>query len=343
MADHASPPHPEPNPTLRGYLDEWLGLQETQVQPSTWSSYRSILDRYVLAHLGDAVLADLDGRRLTRLYQHLLRAGGKDARPLSIRTVRYVHAVLHKALGDAVRDGLLPANPSDPATLPKHHPERADELGADQEVNAWSAEELRAFLDATHDHPRHPLWLVAAATGLRRGELLGLAWDAVDLHARTLVVRRALSVVRRHVSLKPPKTSQARTLTLDARTTAALAARREAQHAEAQREGPCWHNAWDLVFTGRSGLALSPDVVSRWFRDAVRAAGLRPLRLHDLRHTHATLMLQAGVPVKVVSERLGHASVQLTLDVYAHVLPAMDADAVDRFAAHAWGADTRNR
>lgn len=94
---------------------------------------------------------------------------------------------------------------------------------------------------------------------------------------------------------------------------------------------------WNLVFTGRSELPLNPDVVSRWFREAVQAAGVRPVGLHDLRHTHATLMLQAGVPVKVVSERLGHASVQLTLDVYARVLPAMDADAVDRFAAHAWG------
>lgn len=150
-------------------------------------SYRSILDRYVLPRLGDAALADLNGRRLTRLYQQLLRSGGREQRPLSIRTVRYVHATLHKALGDGVRDGLLTANPSDRATLPKLHPERADKLGADQEVNAWTAEELRAFLEATREHPRHPLWLVAAARGLRRGELLGLAWDAdLDVYAHVL-------------------------------------------------------------------------------------------------------------------------------------------------------------
>jgi integrase len=106
--------------------------------------------------------------------------------------------------------------------------------------------------------------------------------------------------------------------------------------ADAARLGPTHHNGWNLVFTADSGVPLTPDVVSRWFREAAEAAGVRSIRLHDLRHTHATLMLAAGVPVKVVSQRLGHASVQLTLDVYAHVLPAMDADAVQRFTDFVW-------
>jgi integrase len=143
-------------------------------------------------------------------------------------------------------------------------------------------------------------------------------------------------VVRRHQRLKAPKTSQARTLTLDERAVAALAEQRERQRADAARLGPTHHNGWNLVFTADSGVPLTPDVVSRWFREAAEAAGVRSIRLHDLRHTHATLMLAAGVPVKVVSQRLGHASVQLTLDVYAHVLPAMDADAVQRFTDFVW-------
>lgn len=337
MAEPAAPlSDPDAAVTLRAYLAEWLELQTTQLQPSTWSSYQSVLGRYVLAHLGDTALADLDGRTLTRLYQQLLRSGGRDGRALSLRTVRYVHQILRKALSDGVRDGVLASNPADRAMLPKLHPERADELGDDQEVTAWSAAELRAFLAATEGRPRHPLWVTAAATGLRRGELLGLSWDAVDLDARTLVVKRALSVVRRHVRLKPPKTSQARTVTLDEKAVAALADQRQRQQADAASLGPTHHNAWNLVFTAASGVALTPDVVSRWFRADAAAAGVRPIRLHDLRHTHATLMLAAGVPVKVVSERLGHASVQLTLDVYAHVLPAMDADAVQRFADFVW-------
>lgn len=326
-------------PTLRAYVDEWLDLQQTQLQPSTWDSYRAVLSRYLLSHLGDTTLVDLDGRTFTRLYQHLLRAGGRDGRPLSIRTVRYVHQILHKALSDAVRDGLLRTNPSDAATLPKLHPDRVDELGDDQRVDAWSAAQLRAFLAATAGHPRHPLWVTAAGTGLRRGELLGLSWPSVDLDARTLVVRQSLSVVRRHVRLKPPKTVQSRTITFDGRVAAALAAQRAAQRGDADRLGPCHHNAWDLVFAAETGVALTPDVVSRWFRQAVAASGVAPLRLHGLRHTHATLLLQAGVPVKVVSQRLGHASVQLTLDVYAHVLPAMDADAAGRFADFVWDGD----
>lgn len=308
-------------PLLGEYLEGWLEVQRTRLQPSTWESYRGNVQRYLAPAFGDVALDGLTAVRLDGFYARLLTAGGLHGKPLSLRTVRFCHAVLHKALADAVRLDLLVANPTDRATLPRYDP-RTGSTGR-SEVRAWSAEEVRSFLAHVEDHPRRDLWLVAIGTGLRRGELLGLRRRDVDLGARVLSVRRALSVVGGIARLKAPKTSRTRTLRLDAPTTVALGR---------AMTGPC-DPAWELVFGDEAGAPLDPMAITHEFRAMVRTAPVPPLRLHDLRHTHATLMLAAGVPVKVVSERLGHATIALTLDVYAHVLPAMDGDAVERFAA----------
>jgi len=178
--------------------------------------------------------------------------------------------------------------------------------------------------------------MLAAATGMRRGEVLGLRWEDVDLANRSLTVRRALSVVQGHAMLKQPKTSRCRTLRLDGITIAVLEQRGRAQERD-RADAVEWRDHWNLVFTHTDGRHLDPVRVTHAFRRAVLDAPVPRVRLHDLRHTHATLLLQAGVPVKVVSERLGHAQISLTLDIYAHVLPAMDADAADRFAAAVFG------
>lgn len=193
-----------------------------------------------------------------------------------------------------------------------------------REVRSWSADELRAFLDFTADTPLGLVWRLAAATGLRRGEFLGLRWCDVDLDRRTITVRRALTVVDGVARLKRPKTSRTRTLTIDRVTAEALAAHRQAAAVHAGDP------EWDLVFT-EDGRHVDPMRVTLEFRRAVRASGLPTLHLHSLRHTHASLLLAKGVPIKVVSERLGHATVALTLDIYAHVLPAQDGAAADVF------------
>lgn len=162
-----------PAPTLGDYLADWLELQRARLQPSTWESYRHKLDRYVLPRLGGVPLTALDAAALTRLYAHLLRAGGRDGRPLAPRTVKYAAAVVHAALADAVRLGLVDRNVADRAILPRRHPGRG---GAEPlEPATWTAAELRSFLDATAAHRLHVLWVVAAGTGMRRGELLGRA------------------------------------------------------------------------------------------------------------------------------------------------------------------------
>lgn len=321
--------------TVGAYLDEWLELQATRIEPSTWRSYRGTVRRYLQPALGDTPLDGLGVAQLDRLYVTLLHRGGRDGAPLSLRTVRYAHTVLHKALADARKVGLVARNVSDDATLPRIDP-RAVADGRDR-LQTWTAAELRALLASAAGDRLRWLWWIAAGTGMRRGELLGLPWGDVDVDAGTLRVRQALSEVHGRVVLKPPKTGRSRTLHLDAATIAAFRARREEQQRDREERGPCWRNDWDLVFTGRSGQPLVPDSVTRAFRQLVAAAPVAPGTLHRLRHTHATLLLEAGVPVKVVSERLGHATVNLTLNVYAHVLPSMDRDAVERFAAHVHG------
>ena len=309
--------------TVAAWFEEWIAGQRSQLAAATWRGYRGALDRYLLPALGDLALAELHARHLNALYQRMTVEPGVRGRPLGLASVRYVHAVAHKALRDAARLDLILANPADKATVPK----RAQSGAGPREVASWTAEELRAFLRFAAGDPLAALWHLAAATGMRRGELLGLRWSDVELARRTLTVRRALSVVDGSAELKTPKGGRTRTLRIDEVTAGVLATHHQ-QPASVQR-----HGAWDLVFTDGNGGHLDPLAVTGAFRKLVRRSGLPALSLHGLRHTHATLCLGSGVPVKVVSERLGHTQISLTLDVYAHVLPAMDADAAERFAA----------
>ena len=204
-----------------------------------------------------------------------------------------------------------------------------------KEIRAWTAEELRRFLDHTRGTTHHPLWVVAATTGLRRGEVLGLRWDDVDLDQGSMTVRRALSVVRGHARLKQPKTSRCRTLRLDAVTTSVLQERRRDERRDEQ-DAQAWQNEWNLVFTDDRGHHLDPARITHAFRVAVRDAPVPRSRMHDLRHPrHAAA---AGRRTGQGRQRAPRPRTdQLTLDIYAHVLPAMDADAADRFVAVVFG------
>jgi integrase len=322
-------------PSVEAYLDDWLRIHGTQVEASTWEGYRGAVTRYILPTLRDLPLGELSAAHLNQLYLALLTRGGLGGKPLSLRTVRHCHAVLHVALEAAQRLDLIPRNPADHAAVPRRHPIPST-LGRPV-LQVWTAPQLRAFLDHSATDPFHDLYVVAAGTGMRRGELLGLTWADIDLDRRVLRVRQALSMVGRHPELKAPKTRRHRTLAIGPHAADALQRERARQQRHARRLRQRWHNPWDLVFTEPDGRWHAPDALTRAFRRVVATAPVPRIRLHDLRHTHATLMLQAGVPAKVVSERLGHASVRMTLDVYAHVLPVMDSEAVERFTELVYG------
>ena len=319
-----------PLPTLADYLEEWLRARSMALQRSTVASYRQSLDLYIVPRLGNLRLDQIDVRTLDRTYAELLHRGGKHGKPLAPRTVRYAATILRAALEHAVKRGLLDTNPATHATTPRFD-HRGDDPTLD-ELQVWDVEEVRRFLHAIEGDPFEHVWVLALCTGMRRGEVLGLRWEDVDLPERTLHVRRSLSVVDGEARLKPTKTSQDRSLRVGDRVMDVLAERREVQDRQRRECGGGWCDRWGLVFTHSDGHYIDPYEVTVAWRELVRELDLPVIRLHDLRHTHATLLLQAGASLKVVSERLGHSGIELTVDTYLHVLPAMDADAVDRFA-----------
>lgn len=328
--------HVAPNrTTVEQHFTTWHdGLRK---EPSTVASYRKNVRLHVTPYLGALRLEQLTGTRLTKHYRHLEREGRADGQGgLSARTVRYVHTIIHAGLSAAVRDGLVAQNAAGKADPP------SAKAAASPEMRFWKAGELRAFLAqrAAAGDELLPAWSLLASTGMRRGEALALRWGDVDLDGSRLAVRRAATVVKnkgegQEVLVGPPKSGRPRTVDLDEGTVAMLRAHKAARGslslALARDEA--------LVLGDINGKVRHPERFSRRWETAVRQAraaledGLPAIRLHDLRHTHATLLLAAGIPVKVVSERLGHANATITLGVYAHVMPGMQAEAAAKFAA----------
>jgi integrase len=331
--------------TVEAYLTTWLDGLRTERRPSTVASYRKYVRLHVAPYIGGVRLDQLTGAHLTALYRKLEAEGRADGTGgLALRTVRYVHAIVHKALADAVEDGLLAVNPADKSKPPTDKRARA----ASPEMRTWNAAQLRAFLDWSRstDDEGFTSWHLLAMTGLRRGEALALRWSDLDLDRGSASVRRSAVLIKskgmgERIDFAEPKSGKARVIDLDAQTVAVLRAhrlRRATVSLALVRDDA-------LVLSRPDGGVMHPERFSTAFHARVRAAAkalgedaLPVIRLHDLRHLHATLLLAASVPVKVVSERLGHATPVITLTVHAHTMPGMQRDAVERLAEAVFGS-----
>ena len=315
--------------TVKAFLlSEWLPTIKGTLRPTTYASYTMLAKEHIMPKLGNLQLQNLSAGAINTLYAYLAKEGRvRGEGGLSASSVRRVHAVLHRACRDAVRWGRLTVNPVDAADPPKTSAEHSDRLPV------WSSEQLAAFLTHVADDRLFALWRLLAMTGMRRGEALGLQWSCVDMESSTVTICRAWVPVNGVGQMSEPKTRRGRrTIALDPVTLETLRAH-AARQADARFH---WDAAWieaGFVFTGTDGQPLQPWAVSKAFRDHRKAAMLPEIPLHGLRHTYATLALAAGINPRIVSARLGHATVALTLDVYSHVLPQADQEAADRIAA----------
>ena len=312
--------------TVAEYLRRWLTESAApRLSGRSLERTRCIVERHLVPELGGCRLCDLRPLHIQSYLSAARKSGRKNGRGgLAGATLLKHFEVLHSALGQAVRWELIARNPASAVDRPRI------ETRPGQAIRALSGEEVAALLAAaTGDRLYTPI-LVAVTTGLRRGELLALRWSDLDLERATLSVNRALEETGSGVTFKSPKTARSRrTIPLAQTTVRALRDHHRAQAALKLKTGPAYADQ-DLVFATLLGTPWSPSDFSRSFRTFKARHGY-DFRFHDLRHTHASLLLALGVHVKVVQERLGHASVTMTMDTYSHLLPGVQEAAVERF------------
>lgn len=298
--------------TVASLVEMWLQARKAQnLEPTTLDGYRQKL-AHLTKHVGHRKLRSLNGGILTALYGRLSDEG------LSGQSVLHVHRVTHKMLADATRWGYLRSNPAAAADPP-----RTDT----SERPTWSAETAATFLHGVQGHRFHVAWWLALGAGLRRAEVCGLTWSHVDFDNQVLLIRKTLVVVRGHDEWSTPKTQRSRrVVAIDDAVTRVLRDERKRQLELRMADPGSWGSSEDTVLCWDDGRRVHPD---RLTHAHVRAArGIEPyVAFHDLRHTHATLAAAAGVAPNVIKERLGHASVQLTLDRYTHRVDELHREA----------------
>lgn len=309
--------------TVGEYLEEWLWSKQS-LRPSTHASYETHVRRYLVAYLGPVDLGSLRPLHVERMYRELAVRESRGGRPLSAASVRRIHATLMSALNMAVRRGLLDRNPAATVELP-----RADKAN----VETWSSVELSRFLDAIGDDRLHLLYLLLGLVGLRRGEAVALRWSEVDLNRGFLRIERSVVRVGSQAVVGPPKSSSGRrVVAIDDETARRLQWHQCRQRLEALRRTGAALTP-ELVFTTEDGELLDPAYVSRHFDRLIARHGLPRIRLHDLRHTSASIGLESGESLVEVSRRLGHSSISITADTYSHISPLVAKESAERLAA----------
>jgi len=311
--------------TLADYLDRWLtDYVYPNLAPRTAEGYACIVRQHLIPKLGNKSLTQLRPEHLQKYYAEMLESGRHDKTGgLTAQTVRHHHTALHKALQTAVEWGLLNRNVADAVKPPK---------AQKQEMQIWNEGEITTFLETAKTTQYYALFYFALFTGMRRSEILALRWKDVDLSLGQVNVSRSLHQLRdlSYVYQAPKTAKGSRTVALTPSTIKVLKEHREKQWLDYAMMGRQTSDE-DIVFANLDGKPLRPNTITHAWTNTANRANVKPIRFHDARHTHASLMLKQGIHPKIVQERLGHASISVTLDTYSHVAPGMQQAAAASF------------
>jgi integrase len=311
--------------TMSEYLEQWLrDYCVPNLAPRTTEGYQYIVRTHLIPTLGQIPLMQLKPEHLQQMYYNKLTSGRSDGKGgLSNRSVRYCHVTLHKALQNALKMGMIMRNPADAVEPPKVHR---------REMQTMNESDIHLFLEMARSTQYYTIFYVLIFTGLRRSEILALRWSDVDLLLCQLSVNRTIHQLHNgQIIFGEAKTQKSRRLiALSPSTVAVLKEHRETQEGQRRSIGLSLLDD-DLIFCQENGKPLLPDSITHAWMRLARSIGLKGIRLHDARHTHASLMLKQGIHPKIVQERLGHSSIQVTLDTYSHVAPGLQQAAANRF------------
>lgn len=304
---------------MRYWLDTYA---RPRLRAKTVFDYEHTVNKHIIPALGTLPIQKLTPERLQRFYSDKLAEG------CGVRTIRLCHLHINQALKQAIKLGLVSRNVASLVTQPREAP---------GEMQVWDATQAQAFLAVAHQSVYGPIWILALATGLRRGELLGLRWRDIDFERHVLHVRQTVGPLRGRPEFKPPKTrSSRREVSVPEAVIAVLKDHRRGQNERRLALGEVWQDH-DLVFAAANGNPINPDNVGRDFRRLAQRANVPLIRIHDLRHTHVTLALQAGVNTKALSEAIGHSDISITLGTYAHVMPEQRLEVAEKVSVALFG------
>lgn len=336
--------------TVGQWLDTWADTYLGGVKPHTVVAYKTQISNHIKPNIGAVKLEALDTPTIQQMYNklaktgqqvpkrnkdgELVRRGGKivlEAAPLSPKSIKNIHGVLHKALQQAIAAGLIRSNPADACALPRV--EKA-------ELHPLDEQETRAFLEAIQGHEFETLYLVTLFTGMREGEVLGLTWPCVNFASGTILIKQQLQREKKaggQYSLVPLKNDKPRTITPAPSIMEPLRQHRKKQAAWQLRAGELWDNPAGLVFTNELGKHLVAWTVAKKFKRIVASIGRPDARFHDLRHSYAVAAIRSGDDIKTVQQNLGHATAAFTLDIYGHVTDQMRQASAERMEGYIKG------
>ncbi|WP_075980811.1 site-specific integrase [Bacillus massilinigeriensis] len=310
--------------TFSEFLDYWLDNHaKLNTAPKTIEGYSYIINLHLKPSLGNIKIAQLNPSHLQQYYTEKLANGRINGEGgLSAQSVKHQHRVISKSLRDAVKWQFLARNVAEAVSPPKVKK---------VEMQTWDDKQIKTFLEAAKTSVYYSIYLTTIYTGMRRGEVLGLRWQDVDWENKIIYVRQTLQPLRGvGLTFKEPKSGKSRSISITSNIIAELRKINEQQFIYKEQFGSEYH-ALDLVFAQKNGKPIQSPEMARDYRKVVKSTNLPYIRFHDLRHTHATLLFQQGIHPKVVSERLGHSTIGITMDTYTHVLPNMQKEAADQF------------